>query len=258
MTFSVFVHRRLERIFQNNQNESLGFVIRRNSQKNFQRKRSDLLFESTNRRPRFLFDSSTETETRVSFHFRIAGLHCLEKSSSELRQPSSESSSVLPSLSSFSQIDEEVCSSVTLFSDLFSLTCSFRGLYLVSLMLSNDRILLTHEDVLPMIEVDENCFHNFLADFQWFFKLTFIWDDLKNLKADFERCSSSTSFYLRIKLIQAALELQVGLFPMSKRVSKQLNVLFSLRTKRTSKKRTILVVYIFVRFATMTETLLLS
>jgi hypothetical protein len=85
----------------------------------------------------------------------------------------------------------------------------FRGLYLVSVILNGDRILVTNEDVLPMIEVDENYGHNLLIDFQWFMKLTFVWDDLKNLRADLERCSSATSFYLRIKLVQAAIELQV-------------------------------------------------
>ncbi|UJR23904.1 hypothetical protein I4U23_026876 [Adineta vaga] len=83
-----------------------------------------------------------------------------------------------------------------------------RGLYLVSVMLNGERILVTNEDVLPMVEVDENYGHNLLADFQWFMKLTFVWDDLKNLRPDLQRCSSVTSFYLRIKLVQAAIELQ--------------------------------------------------
>ena len=75
-------------------------------------------------------------------------------------------------------------------------------------MLNGDRILVTNEDVLPMVEVDENYGHNLLADFQWFMKLTFVWDDLKALRPDLERCASVTSFYLRIKLVQAAIELQ--------------------------------------------------
>ncbi|CAF4778601.1 unnamed protein product [Rotaria sp. Silwood1] len=83
-----------------------------------------------------------------------------------------------------------------------------RGLYLVSVMLNNDRILVTNEDVLPMVEVDEHYSHNLLTDFQWFMKLTFVWDDLKNLRPKLERCSSATSFYLRMKLVQAAIELQ--------------------------------------------------
>ena len=62
-----------------------------------------------------------------------------------------------------------------------------------------------------MVEVDDNYSHNLALDFQWFMKLTFAWDELKNLKADLQRCSSATSFYLRIKLVQAAIELQVRL-----------------------------------------------
>ena len=76
-------------------------------------------------------------------------------------------------------------------------------------MLNGERILVTNEDVLPMIEVDENYGHNLLGDFQWFMKLTFVWDDLKTLRPDLERCSSATTFYLRMKLVQAAIELQV-------------------------------------------------
>ncbi len=85
----------------------------------------------------------------------------------------------------------------------------FSGLYLVSVMLNGERILVTNEDVLPMVEVDENYGHNLLGDFQWFMKLTFVWDDLKTLRPDLERCSSATTFYLRMKLVQAAIELQV-------------------------------------------------
>ena len=85
-----------------------------------------------------------------------------------------------------------------------------RGLYLVSVMLNAERILVTTEDVLPMVEVDENYGHNLLGDFQWFMKLSFVWDDLKTLRPDLERCSSATTFYLRMKLVQAAIELQVG------------------------------------------------
>ncbi|CAF1102641.1 unnamed protein product [Adineta steineri] len=83
-----------------------------------------------------------------------------------------------------------------------------RGLYLVSVILNGERILVTNEDVLPMVEVDENYGHNLLGDFQWFMKLTFVWDDLKTLRPDLERCSSATTFYLRMKLVQAAIELQ--------------------------------------------------
>ncbi|CAF1034503.1 unnamed protein product [Adineta ricciae] len=83
-----------------------------------------------------------------------------------------------------------------------------RGLYLVSVILNGERILVTNEDVLPMVEVDENYGHNLLADFQWFMKLTFVWDELRSLRPDLERCSSATTFYLRMKLVQAAIELQ--------------------------------------------------
>ena len=118
----------------------------------------------------------------------------------------------------------------------------FSGLYLVSVMLNGDRILVTHEDVLPMVEVDENYGHNLLGDFQWFMKLTFVWDDLKALRPDLERCSSATTFYLRMKLVQAAIELQVEQFFSSHLISSlsrrwkrsPISVVFTIRTFETT------------------------
>ena len=106
-------------------------------------------------------------------------------------------------------------------------------------MLNGDRILVTNDDVLPMVEVDENYGHNLLSDFQWFIKLTFVWDDLKSLRADLERCSSATSFYLRIKLVQAAIELQV-------RVKKTRRFHFHVFVSRLWKRLIISVDYITV------------
>lgn len=122
----------------------------------------------------------------------------------------------------------------------------FRGLYLVSVMLNGDRILVTNEDVLPMVEVDENYGHNLLGDFQWFMKLTFVWDDLKTLRPDLERCSSATSFYLRMKLVQAAIELQVTCFSLLSSLER--------RCFRRWRKSIISVVFTIRSFATTTAT----
>ncbi|CAF1290315.1 unnamed protein product, partial [Didymodactylos carnosus] len=84
-----------------------------------------------------------------------------------------------------------------------------RGLYLVSIVFNGDRMLISNEDMFPMVEVDENYGNNLLADFQWFIKLSFDWDELKTLRPNFERCGSATTFFLRMKLVQAAIELQM-------------------------------------------------
>lgn len=115
-------------------------------------------------------------------------------------------------------------------------------------MLNGERILVTNEDVLPMVEVDENYGHNLLGDFQWFMKLSFVWDDLKSLRPDLERCSSATTFYLRMKLVQAAIELQVDQFH-----PRENQLLFF--SSRHWKKSPILVVFIIRIFEIMMEIL---
>ncbi len=47
---------------------------------------------------------------------------------------------------------------------------SFRGVYLSALLYNEDKILVTNEEVLPIIEVDED-YKNLQADFRWFFKV---------------------------------------------------------------------------------------
>ncbi|CAF1301355.1 unnamed protein product, partial [Didymodactylos carnosus] len=83
------------------------------------------------------------------------------------------------------------------------------GLYLVAIVFSGDRMLITNDDIFPMIEVDENYGNNLLGDFHWFMKLSYDWDSLRRLRPSFSRCTSATTFFLRIKLVQAAMSLQV-------------------------------------------------
>lgn len=46
-----------------------------------------------------------------------------------------------------------------------------RGVYLACLLYHEDKILVTNEDFLPIIEVDENYPEKMHNDFHWFFKV---------------------------------------------------------------------------------------
>ena len=53
-----------------------------------------------------------------------------------------------------------------------SLNCDFRGVYLSALLYNEDKVLVTNEEVLPIIEVDENYSASSLhADFHWLIKV---------------------------------------------------------------------------------------
>ena len=48
----------------------------------------------------------------------------------------------------------------------------FRGVYLSALLYNEDKVLVTNEEVLPIIEVDENYSASSLhADFHWLIKV---------------------------------------------------------------------------------------
>ncbi|XP_017782500.1 PREDICTED: uncharacterized protein LOC108566897 isoform X2 [Nicrophorus vespilloides] len=82
-----------------------------------------------------------------------------------------------------------------------------RGIYLACILYHEDKVLVTNEDFLPVIEIDEtfpSCIHN---DLHWFMKVACNWDDTKSLKADMDKHSSS-AIHFRTKLLQAALQMQ--------------------------------------------------
>ncbi|XP_059477970.1 ankyrin repeat and fibronectin type-III domain-containing protein 1 isoform X3 [Neocloeon triangulifer] len=86
-----------------------------------------------------------------------------------------------------------------------------RGVYLACLLYFEDRVLVTNEDFLPVIEVDEtypSCIH---PDFHWLMKVACTWDDVKSLKQDMEKSLSSSAVHFRVKLLQAASQMQTAL-----------------------------------------------
>lgn len=87
-----------------------------------------------------------------------------------------------------------------------------RGVYLASLLFTDDeKLLVTLDENIPIIEVDDNHPSTFLQDFCWLMKVACTWKDVKKLKQEIEKKSSSTSVLFRCKLLQAADSLQGAL-----------------------------------------------
>lgn len=102
----------------------------------------------------------------------------------------------------------------TTIKQLFTATSKFqknlrRGVFLACLLYHEDKVLVTNEDFLPVIEIDEtypSCIYN---DFHWLMKVACTWDDVKSLRQDMEKSHSSSTNHFKIKLLQAAAQMQV-------------------------------------------------
>lgn len=75
----------------------------------------------------------------------------------------------------------------------------------------DDKVLVTAEDNLPIIEVDDTYSGNPLqADFDWLMKvLASSLETVKQVKQDLEKLSESTSVQLKYQLLSAVLQMQV-------------------------------------------------
>lgn len=105
----------------------------------------------------------------------------------------------------------------TTIKQLFTATSKFqknlkRGIFLATLFYHEDKILVTNEDFLPVIEVDEtyspSCMYN---DFHWLMKVGCTWEDVKSLRQDMEKCQGSSMNHSKLKLLQAAAQMQTAL-----------------------------------------------
>ncbi|XP_028413172.1 ankyrin repeat and fibronectin type-III domain-containing protein 1-like isoform X3 [Dendronephthya gigantea] len=86
-----------------------------------------------------------------------------------------------------------------------------RGIYLATVFYTkDDKILVTLDENLPIVEVDDSSSGSFMQEFQWLLKVGCTWQDIKMLKDQVERNLSSTSVYLRGRLLQALDTLQAG------------------------------------------------
>ncbi|XP_062848336.1 ankyrin-repeat and fibronectin type III domain-containing 1 [Trichomycterus rosablanca] len=84
-----------------------------------------------------------------------------------------------------------------------------RGLYVACVFYRDDNVLVTPEEQLPMIEVDDS-YSSLTQDFLWFSKVTYLWEELQWL----QQCVSSThlncscTLQSRLKILSALIQLQ--------------------------------------------------
>ncbi|XP_067670804.1 ankyrin repeat and fibronectin type-III domain-containing protein 1-like isoform X2 [Haliotis asinina] len=87
-----------------------------------------------------------------------------------------------------------------------------RGVYMACLLYNEDRVLVTSEEQLPIIEVDENFSGpSIQSDLYWMMKIACTWDDVKSLRHDMDKSNSAGTVHFRSKLLQAASTLQSSL-----------------------------------------------
>ncbi|XP_021361615.1 ankyrin repeat and fibronectin type-III domain-containing protein 1-like isoform X2 [Mizuhopecten yessoensis] len=87
-----------------------------------------------------------------------------------------------------------------------------RGVYMACLLYSGDKVFVTSDDQLPVMEVDENfagpAVYN---DLHWLMKISCNWDDVKSFRQDMDKNTSAGTMHFRNKLLQAISVLQSAL-----------------------------------------------
>ncbi|XP_065558536.1 ankyrin-repeat and fibronectin type III domain-containing 1-like isoform X2 [Artemia franciscana] len=86
-----------------------------------------------------------------------------------------------------------------------------RGVYLSCILYQDEKVLVTAEDALPVVEVDDGYPASFNTDFHWLMKVGCTWSDVKYLRQAMEKSLSSSTIHFRIKLLQAVAQLQATL-----------------------------------------------
>ncbi|XP_022242200.1 ankyrin repeat and fibronectin type-III domain-containing protein 1-like [Limulus polyphemus] len=86
-----------------------------------------------------------------------------------------------------------------------------RGVFLACLLYNDDKVLVTTEEALPVVEVDETYPSSLHTDFNWLMKVACTWEDIKTLRQDMEKSQSSSLLHFRSKLLQAVEQMQVAL-----------------------------------------------
>ncbi|KAL5285155.1 ANKFN1 family protein [Megaselia abdita] len=96
---------------------------------------------------------------------------------------------------------------------LFTATTKFqktlrRGIYLSCVIHYEDKVLVTNEEFVPVIEIDDTYPNNLNSEFQWLIKVVqCTCEDLKSFRASLERNSSSATQF-RLKVLNALLQMQ--------------------------------------------------
>ncbi|XP_022235199.1 ankyrin repeat and fibronectin type-III domain-containing protein 1-like [Limulus polyphemus] len=86
-----------------------------------------------------------------------------------------------------------------------------RGVHLACLFYNEDKVLVTTEELLPVVEVDEGYPSSLQTDFYWLMKVACTWEDIKTLRQDMEKPQSSSVLHFRSKLLQAIEQMQMAL-----------------------------------------------
>uniref|UniRef100_A0A8C4ELN8 Ankyrin repeat and fibronectin type-III domain-containing protein 1 n=1 Tax=Dicentrarchus labrax TaxID=13489 RepID=A0A8C4ELN8_DICLA len=85
-----------------------------------------------------------------------------------------------------------------------------RGLYLTSIFYRDDNVLVTPEDQIPIVEVEDSYPSSLMQDFLWFTKVSYLWEEIPWLQQCLSPSQSSCSCTLqtRLKMLQAVSQLQ--------------------------------------------------
>ncbi|XP_057214056.1 ankyrin repeat and fibronectin type-III domain-containing protein 1 isoform X5 [Triplophysa rosa] len=84
-----------------------------------------------------------------------------------------------------------------------------RGVYIASVFYHKDNLLVTNEDQIPIVEVDDSYSSSLMQDFLWFTKLSCMWEDVRWLRQSLAvSTSSSSTLQSRQKMLAAAGQLQ--------------------------------------------------
>ncbi|KAK4813507.1 hypothetical protein QYF61_009233 [Mycteria americana] len=85
-----------------------------------------------------------------------------------------------------------------------------RGLYLTAIFYKDENILVTHEDQIPVVEIDDTYSCLLMQDFLWFTKVSCMWDEILWLRQCVTVSQSSCSCILqtRFKMLLAISQMQ--------------------------------------------------
>ncbi|XP_075439866.1 ankyrin repeat and fibronectin type-III domain-containing protein 1-like [Ascaphus truei] len=84
-----------------------------------------------------------------------------------------------------------------------------RGLYIAVIFYYKDNMLVTNEDQIPIVEIDDSSTSSIMQDFLWFTKLSSMWDDIRWLRQSMSiSMSSSTALQARQKMLAATAQIQ--------------------------------------------------
>uniref|UniRef100_A0A3B4FYV4 Ankyrin repeat and fibronectin type III domain containing 1 n=1 Tax=Pundamilia nyererei TaxID=303518 RepID=A0A3B4FYV4_9CICH len=89
---------------------------------------------------------------------------------------------------------------------------TLKGIYLAAVFYHKDSLLVTAEEQIPIVEVDDSYSSSLMQDFLWFTKLSCMWEDVRWLRQSMSvSMSSSSTLQARHKMLTAAGQLQQNL-----------------------------------------------